>query len=145
MGELKMEYDLHSYVKVRTGIAPVAALGADNDSAIIDTIDFESFEWLIVLGVITTGTFACVFEESDVVTFGGEETVVPAANLVGVSPTFIVSDDGQARRVGIVGKKRFQRMTLTGASTPVAVGAVLALLSNPKTVPVAAQATAEGT
>lgn len=137
------EYDIHSEVKVRTGIAPVAALGADNDSAVIDSLGFESFEWLISLGVITTGTFSCVFEESDVVTFGGEETVVPAANVIGVSPTWIVTDDGQARRVGIVGKKQFQRMTLVGAATPVAVGAVLALLSNPVTKPVAAQATAE--
>ena len=138
-----MEYDLHSNVKVKTGIAPVAALGADTDSAVIDTIGFESFEWLISLGVITTGTFSLVFEESDVVTFGGEETVVPAANVIGDSPTYIATDDGEARRVGIVGKKRFQRCTLVGAATPVAVGAILALLSNPVTIPVAAQATAE--
>ena len=138
-----MEFDLHSSVKVKTGIAPVAALGADNDSVVIDTIDFDSFEWLIALGVITTGTFSCVFEESDVVTFGGEETVVPAANVIGASPTWIATDDGQARRVGIVGKKRFQRMTLVGAATPVAVGVILALLSNPREKPTAAQATAE--
>lgn len=140
-----MEYDLHSNIKVRTGIAPIAALGADTDSAVIDTLDFESFSWLITLGVITTGTFSMVFEESDVVTFGGEETVVPADNVIGASPTYIATDDGQARRVGIVGKKRFQRCTLVGAATPVAVGAILAILSNPKVVPVAAQATAEGT
>ncbi len=84
-----MEYDLHSEVKVKTGIAPVAALGASTDSAVIDTLGFESFEWLISLGVITTGTFSMVFEESDVVTFGGEETVVPAANVLGISPTFM--------------------------------------------------------
>ncbi len=138
-----MEYDLHSAVKVRTGVAPLAALGASTDSAVIDTAGFESFEWLISLGVITTGTFSMVFEESDVVTFGGEESVVPAANVVGVSPTFIATDDGQARRVGIVGKKQFQRCTLVGAATPVAVGCILALLSNPVTKPVAAQATAE--
>ena len=138
-----MEYDLHSQVKVRTGIAPVAALGADTDSAIIDTIGFESFEWLISMGVITTGTFSMVFEESAVVTFGGEETVVPAANVMGASPTYIVTDDGQVRRVGIIGKKRFQRCTLVGAATPVAIGAILALLGNPVIKPVGAQATAE--
>ncbi|KKL52955.1 hypothetical protein LCGC14_2280290, partial [marine sediment metagenome] len=138
-----MEYDIHNHVKVRTGIAPVAALGADTDSAVIDTVGFESFEWLIAMGVITTGTFSLVFEESDVVTFGGEETLVPAANLLGASPTYIATDDGQVRRIGVTGKKRFQRCTLVGASTPVATGAVLALLGNPKTVPVGAQATAE--
>lgn len=138
-----MEYDLHTSIKVETGIAPIAALGASTDSAVVDTVGFESFEWLIMLGVITTGTFSMVFEESDVVTFGGEETVVAAANLVGVSPTFIATDDGQARRVGIIGKKRFQRCTLVGAATPVAVGAILALLSNPRVKAVADQSTAE--
>ena len=136
-----MEYDLHSNVKVRTGTAPVAALGASTVSTVIDTLGFESFEWLISLGVITTGTFSMVFEEADV-NFSGE-AVVPAANVVGTSPTWIATDDGQARRVGIVGKKRFQRCTLVGAATPVAVGCILALLSNPVIKPVAAQATAE--
>ncbi len=138
-----MEYDIHSSLKVVTGIAPIAALGADEDSAVIDSIGFESFEWVISFGVITTGTWTMVFEESDVVTFGGEETVVPAANLIGDSPIYIATDGGEARRVGIVGKKRFQRMTLVGAATPIAVGAILAILSNPVTKPVAAQATVE--
>lgn len=84
-----------------------------------------------------------VFEESDVVTFGGEETVVPAAEVVGGSPTWIATDDGQARRVGIIGKKRFQRCTLVGAATPVAVGVILGILSHAKRRPVANQTTAE--
>ena len=138
-----MEYDLNSSVKVRTGTAPVAALGASTDSAVIDTLGFESLDWLISIGVITTGTFSMVFEESDVVTFGGEETVVAAADVIGGSPTWIATDGGQARRVGIIGKKQFQRCTLVGAATPVAVGCILALLGNPVTVPVLAQTTAE--
>ncbi len=138
-----MEFELNSNIKVKTGIAPIAALGADTDSAVIDTVGFQSFEWLISIGVITTGTFSMVFEESDVITFGGEESVVPAAEVVGGSPTYIATDDGQVRRVGIVGKKRFQRCTLVGAATPVAVGCIMALLSNPHELPVANQTTAE--
>ena len=75
-------------------------------------------------------------------TFGGEETVVPAANVVGGSPTWIVTDDDQDRRVGIVGKKRFQRLTLAGASTPVADFAAIAILSKAQSEPVADQQTA---
>ena len=138
-----MEFELNSNVKVVTGVAPIAALGASTDSVVVDTLDFESLEWLISLGVITTGTFSMVFEESDVVTFGGEETVVPADLVVGGSPTWIATDDGQARRVGIIGKKRFQRCTLVGAATPVAVGAILAILSHAKRRPIANQTTAE--
>ena len=63
--------------------------------------------------------------------------------MIALRPRVRVTSRRQARRVGIVGKKRFQRMTLVGAATPVAVGCILALLSNPYTVPTAAQATAE--
>ena len=135
-----MEYDLHNSVKVASSDVFPAA-GASSDSTIIDTRGFESLEWLIVSGVITTGTFATVLEESDVVTFGGEETVVPADEILGALPTFIATDDGQHRRVGSIGKKRFQRLTLNGAATPVAVMTVLGLLSNAQTRPTAAQET----
>lgn len=138
-----MEYEINSDVKVVTGIAPVASLGANTDSAVIDTLGYESFEWLVSMGVITTGTFSMVFEESDVVTFGGEETVVAADHVVGGSPTYIATDDGQCRRVGIIGKKQFQRCTLVGASTPNAVGTVVGLLSHAVKNPQTAQTTAE--
>ncbi len=132
-----MEYDIHNSVKSEVVLYEVAA-GASTVGAIIDTRGFESLEYLIQFATITTGTFAVVLEESDEVTFGGEETFVPADNVLGVSPTFIVSDDDLTKRVGIIGKKRFQRLTLTGASTPVAQVAVQALLGHPQTRPTAA-------
>ena len=137
-----MEYDLHSNVKVAIGIGSTdgQAAGASTVSAIIDTLGFESFEWLIDVGTITTGTFSLTLEEDDVVGFG-TATAVPAANLVGASPTWIATDDDQVRRVGIIGKKRFQRLTLVGAATPVADFCVLGLLSNPVTLPVPDQST----
>ena len=138
-----MEFDLHSFIKVAIGIGSTdgQAAGASTVSAIIDTLGFESFEWLLDVGTITTGTFSLLLEEDDVVGFG-TKTVVPAANLVGASPTWIATDSDQVRRVGIIGKKRFQRLTLVGAATPVADFCALGLLSNPKDAPVAAQATA---
>jgi len=137
-----MEYDLHSSIKVVKGIGATdgQAAGASTVSAIIDTLGYESFEWLIDVGTITTGTFSATLEEDDVVGFG-TATAVPAANIVGGSPTWIATDDDQVRRVGIVGKKRFQRFTLVGAATPVADFCVLALLGNPVSKPVANQQT----
>lgn len=139
-----MEFDIHSGMKIVTSIGPTdgAAAGASTVGAVIDTLGFEGFEYAISVGTITTGTFSVTLEESDVVTFGGEETVVPAANVVGGSPTWIVTDDDQDRRVGIVGKKRFQRLTLAGASTPVADFAAIAILSKAQSEPVADQQTA---
>ena len=138
-----METDLHTSIKVEKGIGATdgQAAGASTVSSIIDTVGFESFEWVIDVGTITTGTFSLTLEEDDVVGFG-TATAVPAANLLGASPTWIATDDDQVRRVGIIGKKRFQRLTLVGASTPVADFCALGILSNPRVKAVADQSTA---
>ena len=137
-----MEYDLHSSIKVAIGIGSTdgQAAGASTVSAIIDTLGYESFEWLIDVGTITTGTFSATIEQGDDSGLS-DAAAVPAADLVGGSPTWIVTDDDQVRRVGIVGKKRYQRFTLVGAATPVADFCVLGLLGNPVTKPVPDQQT----
>ena len=137
-----MEFDLHSEIKVASVITPTAgaAAGASVVGSIIDTLGFESFEYLIHSGTITTGTFSVTLEEGNVSNLS-DATAVPAANLLGASPTFVVTDDNQVRRVGIIGKKRYQRLTLVGASTPVGAFAVVAVLGNPVVLPVPAQAT----
>jgi hypothetical protein len=137
-----MEYDLHSMVKVVKGIGATdgQAAGASTVSAIIDTAGFESFEWLIDIGTVTTGDFTLTLEEDDVVGFG-TATAVPAANVVGADVAIAAADDDQVRRIGIVGKKQFQRLTVVGINTPVADICVLGLLGNPVTKPVPDQST----
>jgi hypothetical protein len=138
-----MEFDLHSEIKIASVITPTAgaAAGASTVGSIIDTLGFESFEYVIQTGTITTGTFSLTLQEADDVGFTVGVQAVPAANLLGASPTWIVSDDNQVRRVGIIGKKRFQRLTLVGASTPVGAFSACAILGNPGSAPTAAQAT----
>lgn len=137
-----MEYDLHSQVSVENGIAP-QALAATTDGAVIDTLGFESLEWLLHIGTaFVGGGFTVSFEESDVVTFGGEETAVPAANVLGDTPVVSIGDANTVFRVGIIGKKRFQRITLTETGTISAgVIGVVALLGHAKSMPTAEQAT----
>ena len=137
-----MEFDLHSKIKVASVITPTAgaAAGASVVGSIIDTLGFESFEYAIHSGTITTGSFSVTLEEGNVSNLS-DATAVPAANLLGASPTFVVTDDNQVRRVGIIGKKRYQRLTLVGASTPVGAFSVVAVLGNPVVLPVPAQAT----
>jgi len=137
-----MEFDLHSKIKVASVITPTAgaAAGASVVGSIIDTLGFESFEYAIHSGTITTGSFSVTLEEGNVSNLS-DATAVPAANLLGASPTFVVTDDNQVRRVGIIGKKRYQRLTLVGASTPVGAFSVVAVLGNPVVQPVPAQAT----
>jgi len=138
------EYDQSSNIKAVSVITPTdgAAAGASVVGSIIDTHQDEQFgslTYVIHAGTITTGDFTLVLEESDVVTFGGEETVVPAADLVGASPVWAVTDDDKVARVGVVGKKRYQRLELVGANTPVADFSAVAILGHSKTEPVAAQ------
>lgn len=113
-----MEKDLHS------GLNTLIALDVGDittntttDGNVIDTIGFEGLDYSIQSGTITDGTYALVLEESDVVTFGGEETVVPTANILGVLTGFILTDDDVTLRVGSIGKKRFQRLSVVSAGT----------------------------
>ena len=108
----------------------------------IDTAGFESLEWVITIGVAINGDFTCVFEESDVVTFGGEETVVDAENVLGTSPVLTIADADKVFRVGIIGKKQFQRMTLVeGSANTAGITGSNAILGHPKNAPTDAQST----
>ena len=134
------EYDLHNSVLIgESDVFPTA--GASSVSTVVDTRGFESLEWLIISGVITTGTFTTVLQQADDLAFTINVEAVPSEEVLGGLPSFIATDDGQHRRVGTVGKRRFQRLTLVGAATPVAVMTVLGLQSNPQTAPTAAQLT----
>lgn len=138
-----MEFDLHSSVQAVNAL-DVAAARTDgtDDGNVIDTLGFESLEYIIQTGTITDGTHTVLLEESDVVTFGGEETVVPAAETLGALPVIVAADDDTVFRVGSVGKKRFQRLSIvtTGATTGGVTSAV-AILGHARTKPVADQST----
>lgn len=136
-----MEFDLHTSVLIAQGITPTdgAAAGASTASAAVDTVSFESFEWVISAGTITTGDFTVLLEQSDTGAFGGEETTVPADGILGDLPTFAASDDDAVKRVGVLGKERYQRLTLVGTNTPVGDFAVLAVLSHARSKPTADQ------
>ena len=77
-------------------------------------------------------------EESDEVTFSGEETVVPTDKVIGSLVGFALTDDDITMRGGSVGKKRVQRLSLvsTGTSTGGTFGAAV-ILGTPHSAPVA--------
>jgi hypothetical protein len=148
-----MEQDLHNYCKAVRVIAPQTTT-VDLVGQIIDTSNpngsgggsgsggqFESLEYVLTLGVID-GAGTVILEQADDLAFTVNVEVVPAAQRLGALPTFIGTDDNQVRRVGVVGKRRFQRFTLdmTTAGTGNLVS-VIGILSDPRHLPVAAQAT----
>lgn len=135
-----MEIDLHNNVKIGDSkVFPTA--GASSVSTVIDSQGFESLEWLFFSGVITTGDYVAKLEQADDFAFTVNVEDVPAINVLGPLPSFAEDDDNQHRRVGSVGKRRFQRATLIGANTPVGVMIIAALQGHFQTAPTDEQAT----
>ena len=134
-----MEFDLHSNIKQ---VVAFDSQDITTDTTtvgnVIDTVGFESLEYLIQSGTITDGAYALLLEEADVVGFTGS-TVVPAAETLGVLTGFVAADDDAALRVGSIGKKQFQRLSIvsTGTSTGATKMSSTAVLGRPKHMPVA--------
>lgn len=99
---------------------------------IIDTKGFESLQFLIQSGVLTTGTWTPQIEDGD------DSGLSDAADvnsdfLLGTlaDATFIVTDDNLTKKIGVVSKKRFVRLTLVGTATPNGLIGAQAYLANP--------------
>lgn len=138
-----MEYDIHSNIKAVAALDQ-ATINSDTvtDGNAIDTLGYESLEYIIFTGTITlSGVVVVILEESDEVTFGGEETVVPASEILGGPIVFADDDDDAVFRIGTIGKKRFQRITLDSDATTNGAFSAVGILGNPVTKPVAEQLT----
>ena len=128
-----MEYDQKSKVKTEVGFFEAAA-GTTSTSAVIDVQGYEAMTWLFQSGDITTGDFTFTYEQSDTGAFAGEEEVVDDTLVIG-SASFAANDDNATQRVGIIGKSRYQRVTMTGANTPVAEMSCSALMGEARVNP----------
>lgn len=137
------EYDLNSNVKAAMAITPVAAT-AIVDGSDINTLGFESIEFIVFSGTLGTGTIDFTLQEADDDGSGSAGTFsnVAAADILGTPPTVLATEDDSVWRFGYIGKKQWLRLqnVETAAWTSMIHGAV-AVLSNPKIVPVAEQIT----
>ena len=129
-----MEYDGHSRMQSLLALNVTPSAGATTDGNVIDTVDFESLEFTLFTGVYTSGDFDVQLEESDIVTFGGEENIVVADDLIGTPTT--LSAANALTRIGYIGKKQFCRLTVLGTNTPNATVAAVATLGRPDSMPV---------
>ena len=139
-----MEQDLHSGMQVVFAIEPVIHT-AHAVSDEIDTLGYESCEFVIVIGDALDGSFTGGIDQSPDDGSGsptGVWTAVPAADILGTLPDIAIADTDKVFRVGTIGKERHQRLTLTevDANTAGIMGAV-AILSHPVNKPVAEQYT----
>jgi hypothetical protein len=110
--------------------------------AIIDTKGYESLEYIITVDdALVGGGFTALLEEDDAAGFGSS-SVLPAAERLGALPVTIATDTDKVLRVGVIGKKRYSRLTLTETGTVSGglIGAI-AIQQHPRNAPTAEQDT----
>ena len=133
------EYDMHSNVKALIALAVQdITTNTTTVGAIIDTQGFESLEYLITSGTITDGVYALKLEQGDDSGLS-DAADVPAAEILGVLTGFVLTDDDTVKRVGSIGKKRYQRLSIvsTGTTTGGTNFTATAVQGNPLSAPVA--------
>ncbi len=114
--------DMHNCIKVSRGLSPVAALTNANTafvSQIIDTANFDSTEFLILIGANTDAdaTFTVLVEDGDASDLS-DAAAVADAYLLGTEAgaSYDFSDDNETRKIGYIGPKRYVRVTITPAN-----------------------------
>lgn len=111
--------DLMNTVHVAPAFAPAAAV-TDNTAQVSSVADLQGFDSAMLAFVTGTlsdadATFTLLLEDSE--TGSGGWAAVPDANLIGTEAlgSFTFADDGETRKLGYAGSKRFLRATITPA------------------------------
>lgn len=134
-----MEKDLHSNVKqVVAKTAAAISTTTTTVGSIIDTAGYESLEYIVLSGTITDGAYALKLEQGDDSGLS-DAADVPADEVLGVLTGFVAADDDTVKRVGSIGKKRYQRLSIvsTGVTTGANFFAAVGVLGDPQSGPVA--------
>lgn len=125
-------------------IVPVAARTTNSAivSTIIDTLGFDSCTFYIMTGTNTDtdATFAVTMEHGNDAALA--DTSAPAASeLAGTLALagFTFADDGECRKIGYIGSKRYVRLTITPSLNDAGNIFVVAIcvLGNPASIPTA--------
>jgi len=112
-----MERDLKSSVLLESGL-DLQEITSDTTTVgnIIDTQGFESLTFVVQAGVITDGDYVTLLEDGDQANLS-DAAPVPTDLIIGNLPVFAPSDDQGVKSVGVVSKKRFQRLSLVSTNT----------------------------
>lgn len=129
--------DLFNHVHPVVAVAPAAAT-SDNTawaSGWIDRKGYESLTFLLATGTEADAdaTFAVTIQDADAEN-QSDAAAVTDANLLGTLALagFTFADDGEARKVGYVGNKRYAKITVTPtANASAAYLSIIALLGHP--------------
>lgn len=134
-----MERDLHNNIDDLVALNPAAiTTNTTTVGNIIDVVGFESLEYLVYSKTITDGTYALKIEQGDNPALS-DAADVPVDEVLGLLTGFIATDDNVVKRVGSIGKKRYQRLSIVSAGTTAGVDIMgsIVILSDPKHAPIA--------
>jgi len=137
-----MEYDLHNSVLQAVALSITDGAITSNTTtvgAVIDTLGFESLEFIVEAGTLTDGDYDVVLQEDDTVGFASP-TTISSELVLGALPSFaFASGADSAQRVGTIAKERFIRLSVVSTNVTTGGGlSAVAVLSNPHTSPTAA-------
>lgn len=110
-------------------------------SAIIDTQGYGSLTFVIATGTLSDAdaTVTALVEHGDAANLS-DAAAAPDADLIGTEAlaSFTFADDGETRKIGYAGSKRYVRLTLTPAANTGNIPlAAIALLGHPASAPTA--------
>jgi hypothetical protein len=111
--------DLHNRLNFKQAFYTA---NADNTASAgsVDRLGYGALELLLTTGALVDAdaTFALTMKESDTGAFGGEETDVAVADLLGTLAlaSFIFSDDNKCFKIGYRGNKRYVKAIVTPAN-----------------------------
>lgn len=112
------KFDLHNNIHPVPLFVPKAAVADDTAqvSAIIDTRGYGSVEFILQNGANADAdaTFAVLVEDGDASNLS-DNAAVADAELLGTEAlaAFTFADDGECRKIGYIGNKRYVRLTVT--------------------------------
>lgn len=99
----------------------ITAISSDTttDGETIDLQGKSGCLFTVFSGTLTDGSYTPIIEESATGSFGGEETAVADADLIGTEAgaALALTDDNSVKTVGYIGDKRYVRITIVSAST----------------------------
>lgn len=133
-----MEYDLHSNVLQKIAMEMMTISTNDTFAGeIIDTFGFESVEFMPLSRNLSDGNYSFFVEHGDAPNLSDAE-LVPDEFVIGPLPVYDDTDDTVTKRVGVLGKGRYVRLSVTSKNVVTSATFVaLALLGNPHVKPTA--------
>jgi hypothetical protein len=123
--------DIFNNLKEVVGLAPIKILANGAVvSIIVDTLGFESAEFNLALGIVTTGDLTITsIQESDAANMAGG-TDIPATRLFN-TPT-LLDTTNDIDTLGFLTDKRYVTATITGANTSVMLASGIFILGDPQ-------------